>query len=190
MIAQIKRLATVALLYSVSSLVSTHELEADLLTVVLRDANHVSLTFRVDEAGVMHRLLSPRSSDAEFLLPLSAMGDETFAIVVQNFRKRFEQEVQVRDEAQRPILLTGWHWPDITETRQRFRQLAMQGLVGAASHEHLPPTVITVDAVSRTEISRVDLRLPGALEGLTVVHYRPLQQTWRSATRSRLDLKF
>lgn len=184
------RLALASFMLLSSALVNAHELETDLLTVVLRDGNHLSMTFRVDELGLMHRMLSPRSSDAEFLLPLSAMDEETFAIVVKNFRKRFEREVQVRDATQRPVSLTVWHWPDIAESRKNVRQLTMQRLVGDIPHEHLPPAVISVDGLSRTEVTQLNVSLPSALDGLTVVHYRPSQRTWQSATRSSLDLQF
>lgn len=173
-----------------SPLAIGHDLEADVLTVVLREGNHVSLTFRVDEVSLMHRMLSPRSTDAEFLLPLSAMGEEAFAVVVRNFRKRLEKEIVLRDATGRPLTLTDWHWPDIAESRQRIRQLTAQRIVGDAAHEHLPPTIITADALGPNIANRLDLQLPGVLDGLTVVSYRPRQQIWRSAAGNGLSLQF
>ena len=188
--ADLFRIALVSALLLTSPLLEGHELEADKLTVVLRDAKHLSLTFSIDDVGVMHRMLSPRLSATEFLLSLAAMDDGAFSVVIGNFRKRFEQEVGLKDATQGPIPLVGWHWPDIAESRKRIRQLTMQGIVGDGHLDHLPPTIITVDALSRRDTQQVELLLPAALEGLLVVHYRPSQQVWRPVTRGSLDLRF
>ncbi|NBU25333.1 MAG: hypothetical protein EBS39_06905, partial [Gammaproteobacteria bacterium] len=39
---------------------AAHELPADRLTLVQREATHVSLTFRVDDIALMKRLVAPR----------------------------------------------------------------------------------------------------------------------------------
>lgn len=184
------RLAAILPLIFGSSLTGSHELEADLLTVVVRDAKHISLTFRVDEVNLMHRMLAPNSSLAEFLLPLSAMSDDAFSRVVLNFRSRFEHEVQLRDAMQASVPLNAWRWPEIADSRSLLRRLTMTRLVGGETHEHLPPTVITADGVSREEAKQLELLLPGALDGITVVHYQPSQRTWRSREGSIIGLTF
>ena len=60
-----------------------HELPANRLSLVLRDETHLSLTYFVDYAEVLHRTLAPKQALLEFIVVYSAMkqGDFEAALV-------------------------------------------------------------------------------------------------------------
>ena len=169
---------------------AAHELPADRLTLVQREATHVSLTFRVDDIALMKRLVAPRASNADFLMPLSTMGDDGFTKALALARSRFESGVALRDARGRALRIERWRWPPAEDVRRRIRAVVMQSMVGDGAHVHAEPVEVTADALSASAIEEVDLKLPEAAGAMVVVSYRPLQQDYRAGRPAPLRIRF
>ena len=55
-----------------------HELQANRASLVLRDSQHLSVTFYLDYVGVLHQVLAPQRSLQDFVLAYSAMPPQAF----------------------------------------------------------------------------------------------------------------
>lgn len=184
------KFAIVIALLAISSGLSAHELQADRLTIVQRAPNHFSLTFLIDELTLLRRLLSPRATEAEFVLSLAAMSDDKFSALVKQARSRFESELSVVGTDKRKMTLAAWHWPEAARLRNEARTRAAQLIVGDAPHVHQEAAEIRVDAVSISPTERIQLKLPVALPELNVVSYRPVEQRYRRDKRRDLSVDF
>jgi hypothetical protein len=67
--AMLRFFALASVTFFMSAMVLAHELPDDRVTIVQREPTHLSITFYVDEVGLLHRLIAPKSSRSEFCSP-------------------------------------------------------------------------------------------------------------------------
>ena len=136
-----------ALLCLLASCAFAHELPANRLTLVLRDRNHLSLTFFIDYTDALHRALAPQRPLEEFMLMYSAMKPQDLGRELLRAQARFQSSTRLILSAGKP-----------------------------ADHAHQEPSEIHADVTSAQEISSVTLRLPDEFQRVLVVSYRPSQR--------------
>jgi hypothetical protein len=66
-------LSTALMILMPSTNAFAHELQANRASLVLRDSQHLSLTFFVDYVGVLHQVLAPQRTLQEFVLMYASM---------------------------------------------------------------------------------------------------------------------
>ena len=165
-----------ALLCLLASCAFAHELPANRLTLVLRDRNHLSLTFFIDYTDALHRALAPQRPLEEFMLMHSAMKPQDLGRELLRAQARFQSSTQLILSAGKPAAITNWKWPDAGRVQAMLRERAMQAVVAPADHAHQEPSEIHADVTSAQEISSVTLRLPDEFQRVLVVSYRPSQR--------------
>ncbi|MDI4634565.1 hypothetical protein J7U46_16010 [Pelomonas sp. V22] len=165
-----------------------HELPADRLTLVQRDATHLSLQLYVDLPALMHRCLSPQTPLAAFVLALSSQSPVELEPALQRLRTCVEPKLRLRREGA-PLQIANWRWPSVTRVQSLIQQRAMQLVVAPSDHAHDPPEEITADAVSADGMSALSLELPTELQPLMLVNYRP-RQRWIDRSSGPIPITF
>lgn len=196
-----KRWAALAVLL-ISSLVKAHELPANRLTLVMRDATHVSLTYFIDYPTVLHRALAPQKTLTEFVLMYSALPPADFQKAMLKAQAAFSAGTRlvlatsrpVKSKGQitpqrAPLTLTNWQWPDAKSTQSVLQQHAMQSIVGAGEHLLEIPFEIRAEATATQAIISLEVRLPEEMGKVMVVSYQP-QQAWAEPKNAHLIVKF
>ena len=178
----------------------SHELPANRLTLVMRDATHVSLTYYIDYPSALHRALAPQQTLQQFELTASAMPPAEFQKALLKAQAKFSAGTQLtllsknKSAAQATPLtltlaLTHWQWPDAKSAQALLQQRAMHTLVGAGEHPLELPFEIRAEAASKEAITSLEVRLPEELSKVLVVSYRP-QQAWTEPRSAGLLVKF
>jgi hypothetical protein len=171
------RIVGALMLCMVASDAVTHELQANRLTLVLREHNHLSLTFYIDYAGALHRALAPGRTFQEFVLTYSAMRPQDFQAEVQRVQKRFQNETKLTLASGTVVPVTRWNWPDIGRVQAALQERAMRSIVAPGDHTHDEPLEIHAEAISSGDLRSFTIRLPEEFQRVLVVSYRP-SQVW------------
>jgi hypothetical protein len=168
------RRVALLLFLSLAPGVGAHEVQTNRLTLVLRDQSHISLTFFLDYAGVLHRTLAPARPFQEFVVMYSAMTPAEF----EKELRRAELRLQSGTHLSLPsgeIAIAGWKWPDPAKAQGLLREITMTALVAPADHSHQEPVEIRAEATAPRPIASIDVRLPAEMQDVLVVSYRPNQ---------------
>lgn len=165
-----------------------HELPADRLTLVQRDATHLSLQLFVDLPALMHRCLAPLTPEAEFMLAMSSQTQVDFESAMRKLRACVESGLKIRrDDVQ--LQIGHWRWPSAARVQSLLQQRAMQSVVAPGDHAHDTPEEISADAVAANGINTLSLELPSALRPLMLVNYRP-RQRWIDRSSGPVPVTF
>ena len=190
----LKALCAAALLSAAALLpLQAHELPANRLTLIQRDAGHLSLNFVLDYPAALHRALAAKQSDAEFLALSASLPLPELELMLAKAQAQFQMETQLRvvSEAKNaaPARIS-WRWPSAARVQQLLQQRVMEGLTrspglggpsGRPSHAH--PEVLEIQAECvwsaglRPAATELQVQLPAAFERVLLVSYRP-RQTW------------
>jgi len=176
-----------ALVCACPQLVYGHEIESDRLTIVMRESQHLSLTFRIDEVALMGRLLAPTAAPTEFVLSMAAMSDPSFAKAVNQARRAFEAQIKLTDQTGSPLQVRQWRWASQDLLRAELRERVMESIASGGNAGHHAVSEIKADAVGTNPISSVNVGLPESITGIVVIAYRPMQ--FRYDAKRRPDLK-
>jgi hypothetical protein len=153
-----------------------HELAEDRLTIVQRDARHLSLQLLVDMPALLHRVNAPKQPGGQFILTLSTQPASQLEAAMRKVQQRVQTELQLR-QAGRVLKPSNWRWPDTAKVQEALRQRAMQMVVAPHEHGHESTLKIEADVLAPQDIAGLSLALPAELKPLMVVSYRP-QQRW------------
>jgi hypothetical protein len=156
-----------------------HELDTNRATLVLRDRQHLSITFFVDYTDVLHQVLAPQKSVHEFVLMASAMKPQEFQVQLQTVQRKLQNGTVLTLHKGKSAQLVQWVWPGAASVQSQLQQRAMQVLVAPGTHAHLVRTEIRAEAQSgnSSDFSSVTLRLPSEFKDVLVVSYQP-KQVW------------
>ena len=174
-----------------------HELPANRLTLVMRDATHVSLTYFIDYPPALHRALAPQQTEQAFVLTYSTMPPAEFQKVLLKAQAKFSAgtHLSIAKSAQKgtqnnpALLLTNWQWPDAKSAQALLQQRAMQSIVGAGEHPLEMPFEIRAEATATAAITSLAVQLPAEMGKVLVVSYQP-RQTWAEPRGAGLVVKF
>lgn len=166
--------ATLAILLAFTGPLAAHEVETNRLTLVLRDRNHVSLTYFIDYPGALHQALAPKRPFTEFIVMYSAMAPGDFQKALSRAHERLQTGTTL-GLSLGTLAITGWKWPTAERAQGFLREIAMAAIVGPSDHAHLPPLEVRAEALAPKDITTLDVRLPAELGDVLVVSYRPNQ---------------
>ena len=154
-----------------------HELPSNRATLVLRDRQHLSLTFFVDYANVLHQVLAPKRSMQEFVLTYSAMKPQEFQTQLLAAQSKLQGGTGLAFASGKTAALTRWVWPQAAVVQNLLQQRAMQSVVAPADHSHAVQTEIRTETLSANpdDLTSVTLRLPPEFQQVLVVSYQPRQ---------------
>lgn len=163
------------LLTLLASTCLAHELPDNRLTLVLRDDNHLALSFYVQYADALHRALSPQTSFQEFTLVYSSMAAPAFEKEMQRAQTKFRSGTRVTLASGTVLTIANWQWPDTAKVRRSLQEQAMASVVAPNAHSHEVSTEIRAEVVSAVAISAVSVQVPEEFQKVLVVSYRPAQ---------------
>lgn len=154
-----------------------HEVQAQRLSLVLREPHHLSLIFYLDYADWLHRALAPQRPMAEFLLTLSAAGEAELAAALLRAHAKLQAGTRLKSAEGQVLHITQWRWPSNSQVLEHLQRRAMQLMVAPQDHGHEPPLELQAELASASAaITGVQLQLPAELGRVLVVSYRPSQR--------------
>ena len=168
-----------------------HELQASRVTLVLRDSQHLALTFFVDYPAVLHQTLAPHMLFHEFALQHSAMPPQIFAAQLLMAQRKLQGGTRLVVQGGKTAPLTLWAWPEATVTQKALQQRAIEAVVGANDHTHPAPFEIRAEAQSGNpgDFATVTLQLPAEFKKTLVVSYQP-KQVWVEPGKASSGIRF
>ena len=171
--------------------VGAHELQSNRATLVLRDNQHLALSFFVDYTRVLHRVLAPQQSFEEFVLLYAALDQQLFQAQLLTAQRQLQSRTAVVLGSGQSAALNPWVWPDASATHTLLQQRAMQLVIAPADHSHTAQTEIRTETTSSTEgdFSAITLQLPDEFQDVLVVSYRP-KQVWVSPGKGLATVQF
>jgi hypothetical protein len=184
-----RALLRAALLWMLCAPAFAHELQANRVTLVLRENNHLSLTFFVGYVDALHRALAPQRSLQDFVLVHAAMPPQAFAKELLRAQETFRAGTRITSAGGTPLAIDNWIWPDPARTQAALQELAMRAVVAPQEHAHEAPVEIRAEATSPADISSVEIRLPESFQPVLVVSYRPTQ-AWSERGKPAPRVKF
>lgn len=177
------------LLWLMAATVFAHELQANRLTLVLRDRNHLSMTFFIGYTDALHRALAPRRTFREFALVYSAMKPQELEKELLRAQAKFQNDTRLTLSAGKQANITNWKWPDAARVQVLLQESVMQSVVAPSDHSHEAPVDIHAEVIAPQNISSVTIRLPEEFQRVLVVSYRP-SQVWVESNTPSPAIKF
>ena len=177
------------LLWLLTASIHAHELQTNRVTLVLRDQNHLSMTFFISYTDALHRTLAPQQAFQEFLIIYSTMSPQEFQKELQRAQSKFMAETSLTLPSGGQAIITNWNWPDPERVQATLREQVMQAMVVSQNHTHESPVEIRAEVKSSQDISSVRIGLPEAFQQVLVVSYRP-SQVWVAPRTSSAVIRF
>lgn len=184
-----KKLITAALLACCALPAPAHELQANRVSLVLRDRNHLTLTLYLNYTDALHRILAPKRPMQEFLLTYSAMPTPALQKELQRAQAKLEAGIKLSLPNQKDLPIKNWLWPDPAKVQAALQERVMQAMVAPGDHSHEAPAEIRAEAVASQDITSLNLRLPDEIQPAMLVWYRP-NQWWAEPNSAIPALKF
>ena len=181
--------ATAAALLLAPHAPKAHELEANRLMLVMRDPQHISLTFYLQLSDVLHKSQAPHLPLSQFLVTYSAMEPKAFQHAWGLTVDHLQRQTQLVTAKGQVVPLTQWVWPNAVKVQNSLRERTMQAMVAPNEHSHEAVQEIQVQATSAENLRRVRVRLAPSLHPILVVSYKP-EQTWIQATTPSAEIQF
>ena len=152
-----------------------HELPDNRVTLVLRDGNHVVVTFFLNYAEVLHKALLPQKSFQEFALATSTFPIDRLRHDLLRIQQKLAADTLFTLRNGKVLPLSNWKWPDAERVQALLREHAMRMVVDPGAHSHDDQLEVTAEIRSVTEITSLTAKLPEQLAPIMVVSYRPSQ---------------
>ena len=187
----LKIIASACLLWTLLTSAAAHELPSNRATLVLRDEQHLALSFFVDYTGVLHKVLAPQQSLEAFVLLYSAMKPQAFQTQLLNAQGKLQASTTVLFQGGKAANLTQWAWPDAATVQQLLQQRAMQAVIAPSDHSHVAQTEIRAEtrADNPGDLRAITLQLPAEFQDVLVVSYQP-KQVWASPGKGPSTIAF
>lgn len=182
-----RRLLVALLLWPCAS--PAHDVVANRLVLVQREANHVSMTLVIDYVTTLRAVVAPAASHTEFVVACAGMGDAALQRTLSQAQATLERGIVLRDAQQRALRITPLHWPSLAEARKLLQQAAMAAVALRTDTPEPSTLELQADAVAREPISSLDVQLPPALADVVIVSYKPVQ-TRADARQHRARVRF
>lgn len=179
------------MLWAQVTCVGAHELQSNRATLVLRDDQHLTLSFFVDYTRVLHKVLAQQQPLEAFVLTYAAMSPQAFQLQLLSAQRTLQTRTVVVLHGGMSATLTQWVWPDAPTVQRLLQQQAMQALIAPADHAHLTQTEIRTEttAANAMDFSAITLQLPAEFEDVLVVSYQP-KQVWASPGQASSTIRF
>ncbi len=168
-----------------SSIARAHDLEANRVSLVLRDNIHLSLQFRIDYFNFLRHAYAPTANEKQALLELASMSDQAFETLFQKSQKLLIEQTMLSVTTDTQLTLSHWRWPKASQVQQSIRELGAQIIIAPQEHIHYEFVEVQADAIASKDIYQCRLKLPSALGNVLVIHYRA-QQQWNEQQESKL----
>jgi len=168
---------------------AAHEIEANRLALVLRDARHLTLSFQLDAAQSLHALLAPELPLREFVMAHAAMPRPQFERALQRAQQRVQQNTRLTRPDGRDLPVVNWRWPEAARWQGALQRHTMQAIVAPGAHDHEPPLEVQAEALAPAGLGRVTVQPPTQLQPMLLVWYRP-QQAWLNPRAPKADVRF
>ena len=183
--------AYLVLLSVLGNAAQAHELQASRATLVLRDDQHIAVTFYVDYGAVLHRALAPHMLFHEFALQHSAMPPPVFAAQLLVAQRKLQLGTKLVLASGKTAPLTLWAWPDAAAAQKALQLRAIEAVTGAKDHAHVAQSEIRAEAQSSNpkDMANVTLQLPAEFKKTLVVSYQP-KQVWVEPGKASASIRF
>lgn len=168
---------------------AAHELEANRLALVLRDATHLTLSFQLDAARTLHSVLAPNQPLREFTMAHAAMPPPQFELALRRAQLQLQQATHLALPDGRDLPIVNWRWPDPARWQAVLQRHTMQAIVAPGEHAHEAPLDVLAETVAPAGLTRVAVQPPAALQPLLLVWYRP-QQAWVNQRAPKAEVRF
>ena len=106
---------TALLLMALPISVSAHDVVANRLTLVQREANHVSMTLVIDYVTTIRAVAAPAASYKEFAIACSGMADAQLQRTLSQAHATLEQGIVLHDAQHHTLRVSPLRWPSLIE---------------------------------------------------------------------------
>lgn len=163
---------------------NAHELQANRLTLVMREPNHLSMTFYLDYLAVMNQSLAPKLTPGDFVVRYAAMPTVILQKELTALQDRLQRETSLQQAKTNTALrIEHWVWPSVAKVQTMLQQRAMQMMVAPNDHPSDATVEVLADAIATQPIKSILPKLPASFQPMLIVSYRP-QQTWVTPDKS------
>lgn len=169
--------------------VQAHELQANRLTLVLRDGLHLQLTLQLVFLDALHQSLAPQQPLQAFVLQHAAWSREALSVVLSRTYSLWVQGMRLQPEGQADLRMGRWNWPSAERVSALLQSRAMQLLADPGTHAHPEPVEVRSEAVASKDITGLQVTMPSAFGRVLVVSYRP-RQIWVAPGETSAPLVF
>lgn len=183
-----RRAALAAIAGLLAAPARSHELQANKLTLVLREPRHVTLNFHIDYVQALLTETAAGRAPPEVLLHLASLPPPALERELRRANTNFEAGTRLQPPGGPALAATGWAWPTGTRVQSLLQERVMQAVVAAGEHAHAALVEVQAELLAPQPIHRLRLRTPAAFGAVLVVWYRP-QQGWTGA-RQGVDVVF
>ena len=157
--------------------VHAHELQANRLTLVLRDGLHLHLTLQLELLEALHQSLAPQQPLQAFVLQHAPWSRDALSVVLSRTYSLWVQGIRLQPEGQAALRMGRWNWPSVDRVSALLQKRAMQLLADPGAHAHPEPVEVRSEALASKEITELKVTMPQAFGKVLVVSYRP-RQVW------------
>jgi hypothetical protein len=185
------QIAALASTICLSNVANAHELSSNRATLVLRNKQHLTITFFVDYAKVLHQALAPKKPLQEFLAQAAATPEKEFKSQLAIAQEKLQARINVTLASGKAATLTQWTWPNSKFVHSLLQQRAMQAIVAPKDHAHGTPLEIRAEANSANskDFRSIKLNLPAEFQQVLVVAYSP-KQVWMKPNEASPAITF
>ena len=166
-----------------------HELQANRLTLVVRDDTHVSVTYFLNYTEALHRALASRLTPREFMLRYAALSPSDFQAELTRAQATFSGGFKLTQARNEVLTVSNWRWPDATRVQAQLQERVMQALVGGGEHAEHTPFEVRAEATATRAITSLTIRTPLEFSKVLVVSYKP-KQAWVTPGTGALQIQF
>ncbi len=166
-----------------------HELQANRLTLVVRDDTHVSVTCFLNYTEALHRALAPKQTLQEFVLRSAALSPSDFQKELIRAQAIFSSGFKLTMPKNNILTVNNWRWPDAQRVQADVQERAMQAVVGEGEHPAHGSFEVRAEATASRPITSVGMRMPPEFGKVLVVSYKP-RQTWVAPQAGVVQIQF
>jgi hypothetical protein len=166
-----------------------HELEANRVTLILRDDIHLNIVFRINYLAYLHQKYAHEITFNEFILRFAGMKEEDFDKLCTQAEQQFSIDTKIETRSGEQLQLDHWKWPSHTKALSRLRDYAMQLIIEPDAHIDIEFSEIQAQGVKLNGLKNSRFRLPSHLGNTLVVHYTAHQQ-WYDNEKGHLQISF
>ncbi len=171
------------------TMANAHEVASTKLSLVQREASHVSATFYVSPQDFFTPVLDGEITAQTVYMHLASLDDDAFADLYSKAQTLYQQKISFKLNKDKQAHLSNWQFAAWQSVKRQIQLDLAQQLVNPNMHAHIEPVQFSVQLTGKTELSVVQPKLPSHWGKVLVIASKP-QQRWVDSTESSQWIKF
>jgi hypothetical protein len=171
------------------TMVNAHEVASTRLSLVQREAAHVSATFYVSPPDFFKPVLDGQITAQTVFVHLASLDDAAFEDLYTKAQTFYQQKISFKLNKDKQAYLSYWQFASWQSVKRQIQLDLAQQLVNPNMHAHIEPVQFSVQLTGNSELSVVQPKLPSHWGKVLVIASKP-QQRWVDSTESSQWIKF